>query len=73
MEGEFKGTGDIFKAFIVGSILSGKPIKEAMDMACDFVMDSIEDTFNDGNHDYAIKFENALSKYTHIKPNPGWE
>ena len=73
MEGEFKGTGDIFKAFIVGYILAGKPIKEAMDKACDFVMDAIEDTFNDEKHNYAIKFEEALSKYTHIKPNPGWE
>ncbi|MCR5350069.1 MAG: bifunctional hydroxymethylpyrimidine kinase/phosphomethylpyrimidine kinase [Acholeplasmatales bacterium] len=73
MEGEFKGTGDIFKAFIVGSIISGKTIKDSMDMACDFVMDSIEDTFIDQNHNHAIKFEEALAKYTHIKPNPGWE
>ncbi len=73
MEGEYKGVGDIFKAFVVGSILSGKNIKEAMDMASEFVMDALDYTIEDDKHQYAIKFEESLAKYTHIKPNPGWE
>lgn len=73
MDGYYQGTGDIFKAFVLGMILSGKSVKEAMDKASDFVMDALEYTIDDANHQYAIKFEEALAKYTHIKPNPGWE
>lgn len=62
VEKNYHGTGDIFSSIIVADILNGKNMKEALDHATDFVIDSILATINDPSHDYAVKFEDILHK-----------
>lgn len=72
MDSNLLGVGDIFKAYVASTIILGKPIKESLDLATEFVMASIDDTLTNYNNSKEIIFENSLKDYTHIKPNPGW-
>jgi len=58
----YHGTGDIFSSLVIAGILNGKPIKENLDFATDFVADAIEITLDDPYHDYAPKYEQILKK-----------
>ncbi len=60
-EKSYHGTGDIFSSIIVADILNGKNMKDTLNHATDFIIDCIDATIDDLNHDYAVKFEDVLN------------
>ena len=57
----FHGTGDIWASVFLGASALGKPFLEAMEIACDFVKESIRLTLLEENHnEYGVNFEQAL-------------
>ncbi len=62
MEKSYHGTGDIFSSVVIADILNGKDLKETLNHATDFIIDSIEATIADKNHFYGVKFEDVLNK-----------
>lgn len=56
----YHGTGDIFSSIIVSDIVNGKPLKDAIDHACEFVGVAIDNTMDDDSHPYGVKFEEIL-------------
>ena len=63
VEKSYHGTGDIFSSLVVAGIMNGLDIKSNLDIATDFIIDSIYNTMDDPNHDYAVKYEPILKKY----------
>ena len=63
VEKSYHGTGDIFSSLVVAGIMNGLDIKTNLDIATDFIVDSIYNTMDDPNHDYAVKYEPILKKY----------
>ena len=63
VEKSYHGTGDIFSSIVVANILNGVDIKTNLDMATDFIIDSIYNTIDDDNHPYGVKYEPILKKY----------
>ncbi len=63
VEKSYHGTGDIFSSLVVAGIMNGLDIKSNLDIATDFIVDSIYNTMDDPNHDYAVKYEPILKKY----------
>ena len=60
LEKSYHGTGDIFSSVIVANILNNVDIKNNLIDAVEFVAKSIEETMNDDNHKYGVKFEKVL-------------
>lgn len=58
----FHGTGDMFAACFVGTLLQGKTKPEAVRIAGEFVLQSIINTIDSPVHWYGVKFETALPK-----------
>lgn len=56
----FHGTGDVYAASFAGSWLKGMGLTEAARIAADFTVRSIENTLDDPEHWYGVKFETAL-------------
>ena len=56
----FHGTGDLFSSAFAGAIMRGKTALQAVKIAADFVVKSIELTLDDKAHWYGVKFEKAL-------------
>lgn len=56
----YHGTGDMFAACFTGCLLQGKPMEEAVSIACEFVLRSIEATAAAPAHWYGVKFETVL-------------
>ena len=56
------GTGDIFASAFTGASLSGKTLQEACKIAADFVLACMENTQDDPDHWYGVKFEPMLGK-----------
>ena len=56
----FHGTGDIFASCFVGSLMQGKAIREAVEIAAEAVQISIRNTMDSPAHWYGVKFETAL-------------
>lgn len=56
----FSGTGDMFAACFTGALMQGKSMEEAVEIACGFVLRSIEATVAAPAHWYGVKFETAL-------------
>ena len=56
----YHGTGDLFAACFTGALMQGKSMKEAVEIACGFVLRSIEATEAAPAHWYGVKFETAL-------------
>ncbi len=54
------GTGDVFASAFTGSYLRGRDIFEAAKIAADFTVESINNTLDDEEHWYGVKFETAL-------------
>lgn len=55
------GTGDLYASAFTGCIMRGKSKMEAVKIAADFTLKSIENTFGDEeSHWYGVKFETAL-------------
>lgn len=61
-EKSYHGTGDIFSSLVIANILNDMPIKENLDMATEFIIDSIDVTLDDPTHEYAPKYEQILKK-----------
>ena len=57
VEQSYHGTGDIFSSIVVANILNGVDIKTNLDIATDFIIDSIYNTMDDP------KYEPILKKY----------
>lgn len=57
----FHGTGDIFAAAFVGSLMQEKTVKEAVKIASQFVLRCIKLTVEAPAHWYGVRFESVLS------------
>ena len=59
----FHGTGDLFASVVTGALVLKKELKEAVEIACDFIQESIECTLSNPNYNwYGVEFESALKK-----------
>ena len=57
----FHGTGDLFASAVTGALVLKKELKEAVEIACDFIQESIECTLSNPNYNwYGVEFESAL-------------
>lgn len=56
----FHGTGDVFAAALTGALLCGLSLEAAAQVAARFTLCSIENTEDDPEHWYGVKFETAL-------------
>ena len=57
----FHGTGDVFASAVTGALVLKKDIKEAVEIACDFIQESIECTLSNPNYNwYGVEFESVL-------------
>ncbi|MBQ8174864.1 MAG: pyridoxamine kinase [Clostridia bacterium] len=54
------GTGDVYASAFVGSLVRGKPLFEAAKIAANYIVQCIENTQNDPEHWYGVKFEPVL-------------
>ncbi|MCR5185346.1 MAG: pyridoxamine kinase [Bacilli bacterium] len=59
----YHGTGDIYSSSFLGAYLSNHDLLKSVKMAADFVMRCIENTIDDPNHNYGVKFEPLLSSF----------
>ena len=57
----YHGTGDLFSSIVIANILNGANMKDTLEAACNFVIDSIKATVGDDNHKYGVKFEDVLN------------
>jgi len=58
----FHGTGDVFASSLVGSMINGKNIHEALEKAIKFTDSCIKATVDDEAHFYGVHFESVLSE-----------
>ena len=56
----YSGTGDIFASAFTGAYLQGKSMEQAVQIASDFTLQCIRNTFTQPAHWYGVKFETAL-------------
>lgn len=54
------GTGDIYASTFIGSYLSGRDLFDSAKIAADFTVSCIEETIDDPEHWYGVKFERVL-------------
>lgn len=59
----FHGTGDVFSSSFVGAYLKNKDVYESAKLSADYVYRCIENTIDDKDHWYGVKFEPLLSDY----------
>ena len=67
IEKSYHGTGDVFASTFLGAYLGNGNIREAAMTAADFVVKCIENTIDDPNHNYGVKFEPLLASF--VKEN----
>lgn len=68
--GIYCGTGDIFASVLCSAITIGKELDESLDIAIDFVHDSIANTQDEKEKFfYGVKFEQCLGKITDMVKN----
>lgn len=60
LDRSYHGTGDLFASAFVGALASGKPELRAAEIAAEFTLKSIQNTFDSPAHWYGVKFETAL-------------
>lgn len=56
----FHGTGDIYTAAFAGAYMQGKDIRVAAKIAAHYTLRCIENTVDDAEHWYGVKFETAI-------------
>lgn len=57
----FHGTGDLWASAFCGALINNLSFSQSLQVACDFVRDSIHYTLKDSNHnDYGVNFEEAI-------------
>ena len=54
------GTGDVYASSFTGALLHGKTSYEAAKIAADYTVKCIENTVDDPDHWYGVKFESVL-------------
>ena len=54
------GTGDVYASAFVGAYMRGKSAYESAVIAADYTVRCIENTIDDPDHWYGVKFETAL-------------
>ena len=74
MPSSFHGTGDVFASVVVGAMMRGCPLEDALRLAVDFTLESIRKTVVDPEHRwYGVNFEEAIpllvSRLSH-EPHP---
>ena len=57
------GTGDVYASAFVGALLGGKNPFDSAAIAADYTVKCIENTVDDDNHRYGVKFEPVLPYY----------
>ena len=63
----YHGTGDVYASTFLGSYLGNNDIIKSAETAAEFVVKAIENTLDDPNHNYSVKFEPLLVDF--IKEN----
>lgn len=66
VEKNYHGTGDIFAAVLTGALASGKCLQTAAEIAGDFTLKCIKNTFENPAHWYGVKFETVLPELIRI-------
>ena len=59
----YHGTGDIYSSSFLGAYLKNNDILASIELAAEFVVASIENTLDDSNHNYGVKFEPLLAHF----------
>ena len=58
---KYHGTGDIFSSTLVGAIVNGNLVEEALKIAVDYVWETINDTYKTNKKDaYGVNFESKI-------------
>ena len=61
MPSSFHGTGDVFASVVVGAMMRGCSLNDALRLAVDFTLESIRKTVADPDHRwYGVNFEEAI-------------
>lgn len=64
VEGIYHGTGDLFASALTAALLNGRPLRQAAQIAAEFVYESIERTKRAGTDvRFGVHFEAGLSKF----------
>ena len=56
------GTGDVYASAFTGALINGQSAVDAAKIAADFTLSCIENTIDDKNHWYGVKFEPLLGE-----------
>ena len=58
VDAKFHGTGDIFSSTVVGGLMNGKSLADALVIAADYTVESIKETLSHEDHNwYGVDFE----------------
>ena len=64
IDGFYYGTGDIFASTLLGAVLNGKTVSQAIEIAVDFTIGAIKRTYEaKTDKRYGVLFEKELPKY----------
>ena len=63
----YHGTGDVYASTFLGAYLSNNDLLKSTKIAAKFVVKAIENTLDDPNHNYGVKFEPLLADF--VKEN----
>ena len=63
----YHGTGDVYASTFLGAYLSNNDLFKSTKIAAKFVVKAIENTLDDPNHNYSVKFEPLLADF--VKEN----
>lgn len=63
----YHGTGDVYASTFLGAYLSNNDLLKSTKIAAKFVVKAIENTLDDPNHNYSVKFEPLLVDF--VKEN----
>lgn len=58
----YHGTGDVFSSVVVGHLVNGNDIYDALKLASEFTTSSIRATLGDDNHYYGVHFESVIGE-----------
>lgn len=56
----FHGTGDVYAAAFIGSLMNGKSVYDSAKIAADYTAEAIRITQDDKDHWYGVKFEKVI-------------
>ena len=59
----YHGTGDVYTSAFLGAYLKNNDFQESIKLAAEYVVKAIENTLDDPNHNYGVKFEPLLAHF----------